>query len=126
MFALTPHEKSSVIRLVDGHIDLSEPKHVGVNKSINVLCIADLIHVLEKWISGHFHIIALQEYTMDVGSHVAPLCVFSLVNHVTLKSPQFDDKVFTIIHNFCWFDCFYNTFCMLLRMCRFLRSEEAG
>jgi hypothetical protein len=58
MFTLTSHEKSSVIRLGDGHIDLSEPKHVAVNK---------------------------------------------LILLVVLKSPQFDDKIFTVIHYVCWF-----------------------
>ena len=76
MFTFTSHEKSSVIRVGDGHIDLSEPKHVATNKLIKVLCMGDLIHVLETWNSGHFHLIALQEYTMDVGIHAAPLCVF--------------------------------------------------
>ena len=103
MFALTSHEKSSVIRLDDGHVDLSEPKHVAFNKLIKVLCVGDLIRILEKWNSGHFRLIVLQDYMIDVGIHVAPLSVFSLVNHVTLKGPQFDDKFFTMIHNFCWF-----------------------
>ena len=42
--------------LGDGHTDFSEPKHVAVNKLINVLCMGDLIHVLEKRKSGHFHL----------------------------------------------------------------------
>jgi len=103
MFTLTPHEKSSVISLGDGHIYLSETIHVAVNKLINVLCMGDLIHVLEKWNSGHCHLIALQEYTMVVGSNAAPHSVFSLANHVSLKNPQFDSKVFSVIHDFCWF-----------------------
>jgi hypothetical protein len=78
MFSFTSHEKSSVIRVGDGHIDLSEPKHVVMNKLIKVLCMVDLIYVLEKWNSGHFHLIALQEHTMDVGIHAAPSVYFPL------------------------------------------------
>jgi hypothetical protein len=99
MFPLTSHEKSSVIMLGNRHIHLSEPKHVAVNKFIKVLCMGDLIRVLEKWKSGHFHLITLQDYMIDIGSHAAPFCVFSLSNHVTWKSPQFDDKIFSIIYN---------------------------
>ena len=56
MFNLTSHKKSSVIILGDGYIDLSETKHLAVNK---------------------------------------------LINLVVLKRPQFDYKVFTIIHKVC-------------------------
>jgi hypothetical protein len=103
MFTLTQHKKSSVIVLSDGYTDLSEPKRVAVNKLIKVLCMGNLIHVLEKWKSCHFYLITLRDYMIDVGSHSALLCVFSLSNHVTWKSPQFDGKVFSIMHNFGWF-----------------------
>ena len=46
IFTLTSHEKSSVIRLDDGHIDFSEPKRVAINKLIKVLGMGDLTHVL--------------------------------------------------------------------------------
>jgi hypothetical protein len=41
--------------------------------------------------------------------------VNKLINLVVLKSRQFDDTFFTIMHNVCWFGRCYDTVCRLLR-----------